>query len=146
MNRCDSWPLKLDVLSTYSRNSKTMHNDWIYDCNLVLSWCTPGLVCLSTAENCIYQKLKMSYFMRTVWSYNNQYIEYPSCHPLSCKKGIPFSQAKRYIRIISDDGNFEKELDKPQELEVLSLNYPYSLKTKSSQCHYVIMTRSETKF
>ena len=33
-----------------------------------------------------------------------------------------------------------------QELEVRSLNHPYSLKTKSSQCHYVVMTRSETKF
>ena len=32
---------------------------------------------------------------------NHQYIEYSSCHPLSCKKGIPFSQAKRYRRIIS---------------------------------------------
>ena len=35
--------------------------------------------------------------------------------------------------------------DIPQELEVRSLNHPYSLKTKSSQCHYVVMTRSETK-
>ena len=34
----------------------------------------------------------------------------------------------------------------PQELEVRSFNRPYSLKTKSSQCHYVVMTRSETKF
>ena len=34
---------------------------------------------------------------------------------------------------------------KPQELEVRSLNHPYSLKTTSSQCHYVVMTRSETK-
>ena len=34
----------------------------------------------------------------------------------------------------------------PQELEVRSLNHPYSLKTQSSQCHYVVMTRSETKF
>ena len=33
-----------------------------------------------------------------------------------------------------------------QELEVLSLNHPFSLKTKSSQCHYVVMTKSETKF
>ena len=33
-----------------------------------------------------------------------------------------------------------------QELEVRSLNHPYSLKTKSSQCHYVVMTRNETKF
>ena len=35
---------------------------------------------------------------------------------------------------------------KAQELEVQSLNHPYSLKIKSSQCHYVVMTRSETKF
>ena len=34
----------------------------------------------------------------------------------------------------------------PQELEVRSLNHPYNLKTKSSQCHNVVMTRSETKF
>ena len=27
---------------------------------------------------------------------NYQYIEYSSCHPVSCKTGIPFSQAKRY--------------------------------------------------
>ena len=37
------------------------------------------------------------------------------------------------------------ELVPSQELEVRSLNHPYSLKTKSSQCHYVVMTRSETK-
>ena len=43
---------------------------------------------------------------------NHQYIEYSSCHPISCKKGIPFSQAKRYRRIISDDEIFEKELGK----------------------------------
>ena len=33
----------------------------------------------------------------------------------------------------------------PQELEVRSLYHLYSLKTKSSWCHYVVMTRSETK-
>ena len=32
-----------------------------------------------------------------------------------------------------------------QELEVRSLYHLYSLKTKSSRCHYVVMTRSETK-
>ena len=37
-------------------------------------------------------------------------------------------------------------LDKPQELEVWPLYHLYSLKTKSSRCHYVVvMTRSETK-
>ena len=39
-----------------------------------------------------------------------------------------------------------KQLLSSQELEVLSFNHPYSLKTKSSLCHYVVMTRSETKF
>ena len=29
-----------------------------------------------------------------------------------------------------------------QELEVLSLFHLYSLKTKISQCHYIVMTRS----
>ena len=33
----------------------------------------------------------------------------------------------------------------PQELEVRSLYHLYTLKTKSSRCHYVVMTRSETK-
>ena len=32
-----------------------------------------------------------------------------------------------------------------QELEVRHLYHLYSLKTKSSQCHYVVMTRSEPK-
>ena len=32
-----------------------------------------------------------------------------------------------------------------QELEVRSLYHLYSLKTKSSRCHYVVMTRSETR-
>ena len=34
----------------------------------------------------------------------------------------------------------------PQELEVWSSYLLYSLKTKSSRCHYEVMTRSETKF
>ena len=33
----------------------------------------------------------------------------------------------------------------PQELEVRSLYHLYSLKTKTSWCHHVVMTRSETK-
>ena len=33
----------------------------------------------------------------------------------------------------------------PQELEVQSLYHLYSFKTKSSGCHYIVMTRSETK-
>lgn len=38
----------------------------------------------------------------------HQYLEYTSSHPKSCKSGIPFSQAKRYRRIISDDKHFKE--------------------------------------
>lgn len=41
---------------------------------------------------------------------NHQYIEYSSCHPVSCKNGIPYSQGKRYRRIISDDNVFNDSL------------------------------------
>ena len=33
----------------------------------------------------------------------------------------------------------------PQELEVRFLYHLYSFKTKSTRCHYAVMTRSETK-
>ena len=39
------------------------------------------------------------------------------------QKGIPFSQAKRYRRIISDHENFEKELDKLKSY-FMKRNYP----------------------
>ena len=41
----------------------------------------------------------------------HQYIEFSSCHPLSCKKGIPFGQAKRYRRITSDNDSFKRDLN-----------------------------------
>ena len=40
---------------------------------------------------------------------------------------------------------FNQGWNSPQELEVRSLYHLYSLKTKSSRYHYVVMTRSETK-
>ena len=41
---------------------------------------------------------------------NHQYLDYTSCHPKSCKDGIPYSQSKRYRRIISNDANFQSSL------------------------------------
>jgi hypothetical protein len=41
---------------------------------------------------------------------NHQYLDYTSCHPKQCKDGIPYSQAKRYRRIISDDNSFKSSL------------------------------------
>ncbi|XP_045174540.2 uncharacterized protein LOC123535851 [Mercenaria mercenaria] len=45
----------------------------------------------------------------------HQYLLYSSNHPKTCKDGIPYSQAKRYRRIISDDNQFAKSLDTLRE-------------------------------
>ncbi|XP_053391470.1 uncharacterized protein LOC128554246 [Mercenaria mercenaria] len=41
----------------------------------------------------------------------HQYLDYTSCHPKQCKDGIPYSQAKRYRRIISNDEKFNSSLN-----------------------------------
>ena len=63
---------------------------------------------------------------------NYQYIEYSSCHPIPCKKGIPFSQAKRYRRIISNDETFEKELENLKSY-FLKRNYPFHITDNAFQ-------------
>ena len=63
---------------------------------------------------------------------NHQYIEYSSCHPIPCKKGIPFSQAKRYRRIISNDETFEKELENLKSY-FLKRNYPFHINDNAFQ-------------
>ena len=40
----------------------------------------------------------------------HQYLHFSSCHPRKCKKGIPYSQTKRYRRIISKDDSFHGSL------------------------------------
>ena len=42
-------------------------------------------------------------------------IQFFSCHPLSCNRGILFSQAKRYRRIISNDDYFKQNLEKNKQ-------------------------------
>ena len=41
----------------------------------------------------------------------HQYLHFSSCHPRKCKESIPYSQAKRFRRIISDDNSFQGSLD-----------------------------------
>ena len=62
----------------------------------------------------------------------NQYIEISPCHPLSCKKGIPFSQAKRYRRITSDDDCFKQDLSR-LETYFISRNHPFDILTEALQ-------------
>ena len=97
MNSYVSWPLKLEVLSIYSRNSETMHNDlfWIYDWNLILSWCTPGLVCLSTTENC---NSKLSSWNMTSSSFN-KWILCPFWPVRSKKQHINFLRKLKLCKI-----------------------------------------------
>ena len=56
----------------------------------------------------------------------HQYIEFSSCHPLSCKKGIPFSQAKRYRRITSNDDCFKLSLERLKTY-LQKRNYPIDI-------------------
>lgn len=62
----------------------------------------------------------------------HQYIEFSSCHPLSCKKGIPFSQAKRYRRITSNDDCFKQNLER-LETFFQKRNYPADILTEALQ-------------
>ena len=56
----------------------------------------------------------------------HQYVEYSSCHPKSCKNGIPYSQGKRYRRIISNDKKFEESILQLRDF-FLERNYPASI-------------------
>ena len=56
----------------------------------------------------------------------HQYVEYSSCHPKSCKNGIPYSQGKRYRRIISNDKKFEESILQLCDF-FLERNYPASI-------------------
>lgn len=40
----------------------------------------------------------------------HQHMEYSSCHPKSCENGIPFSQGKRFRRIVSKDERFQDSI------------------------------------
>jgi hypothetical protein len=53
----------------------------------------------------------------------HQYIEFSSCHPTSCKAGIPYSQAKRYRRITSDNEMFIADCDRIRQ-HFKDRNYP----------------------
>ena len=56
----------------------------------------------------------------------HQYVEYSSCHPKSCKNGIPYSQGKRYRRIISNDTKFKENILHLRDF-FLERNYPASI-------------------
>ena len=50
----------------------------------------------------------------------HQYVEYSSCHPKSCKDGIPFSEYKRYRKIISVDAKFSESVFQLRDFFFLS--------------------------
>lgn len=61
---------------------------------------------------------------------NRQYLLFTSAHPFHTKKAIPYSQALRYRRLISDDDNFRVELDKLRS-NFLVRKYPLSIINKA---------------
>ena len=54
---------------------------------------------------------------------NHQYLDCSSCHPKACKNGIPFSQAKRYRRIISNDESFQQSISQLRQF-FIDRGYP----------------------
>ncbi|XP_053391365.1 uncharacterized protein LOC128554143 [Mercenaria mercenaria] len=56
----------------------------------------------------------------------HQYVDYSSCHPKACKNGIPYSQAKRYRRICSDENQFFGNIEQLRQ-HFLVRNYPESV-------------------
>ena len=56
---------------------------------------------------------------------SHQYLQYSSCHPFHCKKGIPCSQALRLKRICSKTNSFDKH---GNDLERFLLERGYSSK------------------
>ena len=68
---------------------------------------------------------------------------------MSSKRPLNSSEKSKVIGVLDYFKGHSKEGNgtciQPQELEVRSLYHLYTLKTKSSRCHYVVMTRSETK-
>ena len=56
----------------------------------------------------------------------HQYVEYSSCHPKSCKNGIPYRQGKRYRRIISNDKKFQENILQLRDF-FPERNYPESI-------------------
>ena len=62
----------------------------------------------------------------------HQYIEFSYLHPFSCKKGIPFSQAKRYRRITSDYDCFKQDLSR-LDTYFKRRNYPVDILTEALQ-------------
>ena len=60
----------------------------------------------------------------------HQYIESSSLHPFSFKKGIPFSQAKRYRRVTSDYDCFKQDLSR-LDTYFKRRNYPVDILTEA---------------
>jgi len=68
---------------------------------------------------------------------NKQYLHYHSSHPYHLKKSIPFSQALRYRRIITDDNILQLEL---QNLKQKFVDRDYPIRLVNTQIDKVLST------
>ena len=72
------------------------------------------------ALNSFHPSIKFTYSISTKKvNFLDVTVSKSSCHPKSCKNGIPYSQGKRYRRIISNDTKFQENI---LQLRDLSLN------------------------
>jgi hypothetical protein len=117
------WDHSEEELITFFNEINNYHNTIKFTYNYSKTNATFLDVNLEKKDNCeietsVHEKITNAH----------QYIEFSSCHPLSCKKGIPFSQAKRYRRITSNNNIYEKDCDKLRGY-FRARNYPENIIT-----------------
>lgn len=115
------WDHSLEDLHAFIDSLNSFHPNIKFTCTISQESVSFLDVVVSKAENL---NIKTNVYVKD--TNNHQYLDYTSCHPKRCKNGIPFSQAKRYRRIISSDQQFHECLP-TLEKYFLDRNYPLSI-------------------
>ena len=115
------WDQSLESLHTFIDALNSFHPSIKFTCNISTEKVNFLDVTVSKSEN--FNFVTDLYVKCTNV---HQYVEYSSCHPKSCKNGIPYSQGKRYRRIISNDTKFKENILHLRDF-FLERNYPASI-------------------
>ena len=97
------WDHSYEELESFISDINSFHPYTIFSCS-TSKQCIPFLdvqVIKSSSlsvETDIYEKP----------TNNHKYLDCTSCHPKSCKDGIPYNQSKRYTLILRSRGNFSR--------------------------------------
>ena len=115
------WGQSLESLHTFIDALNSFHPSIKFTCNISTEKVNILDVTVSKSEN--FNFVTDLYVKCTNV---RQHVEYSSCHPKSCKNGIPYSQGKRYRRIISNDTQFKENILHLRDF-FLERNYPASI-------------------